>query len=96
MKVFKILHKPTGLYFTPSNGYGNLSVSGKIYSRKPSLSVCIGDSIRIVVRVWKDKKLSKRLQTIVDYFNIPKTEKGDYWFDEHIKSPHEDWEIIEC
>lgn len=95
MKVYKILHKPTGLYFTPSRGYGNLSTTGKIYARKPSLTVCIGGSVRIIVHEWKDKKLSKKLQTIVDFFNVPQDKNGGYWFDRHFDSPYEDWEIIE-
>jgi hypothetical protein len=95
MKVYKILHKPTGLYFTPSQGSGNLSTTGKIYSRKPSLTVCIGGSIRIIVHEWKDKKLSKKLQTIVNFFEIPKPENETYWIDKHFSTPYEDWEIVE-
>lgn len=96
MKVYKILHKPTGLYFTPSNGYGNLSDTGKIYARKPSLKVCVGGGIRIVVKQWNDKKISDKLQTIVDYFNVPPNKHGNgYWYDGYAKTPQEDWEIIE-
>ena len=103
MKVYKILHKPTGLYFTPSNGTGNLSITGKIYSRKPSLTVCIGGSIRIIVHEYgtEEVKLSKKLQAIVDFFKIPKETWGEknyfsgYYFDKHINTPYEDWEIIE-
>ena len=73
MKVYKILHKPTGLYFTPSNGYGNLSTTGKMYARTPSLNY-IGGSIRIIVKEYgtEEIKLSKRLQTNVDFFGIKK------------------------
>ena len=105
MKVFKILHKPTGLYYTPSNGSGNLSVNGKIYARKPSLNVCIGNGIRIIVReyavIGNELKLSSKLQKIVDYFKI-KTEVWGcekhvygYCIDKHIDTPYEDWEIVE-
>ena len=95
MRVYKILHKPTGLYFTPSRGSGNLSTSGKIYARKPSLSVCIGGSVRIVVKEWPGKKLSAKLQTIVDYFKVPEDSNGGYWFDGSFHTPYEDWEIVE-
>lgn len=98
MKVYKILHKPTGLYFTPSGGSGNLSTNGKIYSRKPSLTVCIGGSVRIVIYSNKDK-LSKKNKTILDNFNIPKKDIhiwGDMLhIDTHVNTPYEDWEIIE-
>ena len=95
MKVYKILHKPTGLFFTPSRGNGNLSTTGKIYARKPSLTVCIGGGIRIEVKTWPKQKLSQKLRTIVDYFKIPKLRDGSYWFDGSIDSPYEDWEIVE-
>jgi len=95
MKVFKILHKPTGLYYTPSNGYGNLSTTGKIYARKPSLTVCIGGSIRIIIHEWNPRPFSKKLQIIADYFGFKKDEKGKCWVDTHINTPFEDWEIVE-
>lgn len=40
MKVYRLKHKPTGLYFKPSR-YGsksNLSKNGKVYSQIPSMS----------------------------------------------------------
>lgn len=40
VRAWKILHKPTGLYYTP--GYVNLSKRGKTYSRKPSLAIMHG------------------------------------------------------
>ena len=96
MRVYKILHKPTGLYFIPSTGSGNLSTTGKVYVRKPSLTICISGSIRIIVRERKDKKLSKKLQTIVDFFNVPQDKNGGYWFDGYFDTFYEDWEIIEA
>lgn len=39
MKIYKLLHIPTGLYFTPSrytNGHRNLSKTGKVYHNKPN------------------------------------------------------------
>jgi hypothetical protein len=102
MQVYKILHKPTGLFYTPSKGYGNLSTTGKIYARKPNLNQ-IGGSVRIIVREYgtEEVKLSKKLQTIVDFFKIQKETWGaqnhvsGYHFDKHINVPNEDWEIIE-
>lgn len=42
MKFYKILHKPTGMYYQPVKGRfsyqkTNLSKNGKIYQNKPSL-----------------------------------------------------------
>jgi hypothetical protein len=94
MKVYKILHKPTGLFFTPSKGYGNLSVKGKIYDRVPNMS-WVGGGVRIVIRKWSTEKLNKKEQTIIDYFNIQKNNRGDYWVDSYFPVELEDWEIIE-
>jgi hypothetical protein len=94
MKVYKILHKPTGLYFTPSKGYGNLSTSGKIYTSSPNLDR-IGESIRLIIQTWdKNKKLSKKDQKIVDHFKITPTNEV-YWVDRHFPVPKGDWEIVE-
>ena len=94
MKVYKILHKPTGLFYTPSDGHGNLSTTGKIYAKKPNLSR-IGGSIRIIIHKWKEKKLSEKYMTIVNYFNLVPDEKGNYWIDKHFEISITDWEIIE-
>jgi hypothetical protein len=96
MKAYKILHKPTGLFYTPSKGYGNLSTTGKVYHEKPSLS-WIDGGVRVIVKDYKNKKLSKRLQIIVDYFNLPKNygTEETYNIDEHINVLDNDWEIKE-
>ena len=94
MEVYKILHKPTGLFFTPSRGHGNLSTQGKIYSRKPSLEWA-GGSVRLVITTWSSKKLTKKQQILVDYFEIEPNDKGYYYIDAYFKISKEDWEIIE-
>lgn len=40
MKVYKLRHKPTGLYFKPSlyRDQANLGQEGKLYYRKPALA----------------------------------------------------------
>lgn len=40
VRAWKILHKPTGLYYVP--GCPNLSKRGKTYSQKPSLKIMHG------------------------------------------------------
>jgi hypothetical protein len=94
MKVYKILHKPTGLYFTPSVGYGNLSITGKIYSRKPSLDY-VGGGVRIIIKKWSNEKLTKKQKIICDYFDIKPDERGIYWIDTYKNTDKSDWEIIE-
>lgn len=94
MKVYKIKHKPTGLFFTPSKGYGNLSVNGKIYDRVPNMN-WVGSGVRIVLHKWFTEKLNKKEQIIIDYFNIQKTSRGDYWIDTYFPVDQEDWEIVE-
>ena len=94
MKVYKIKHKPTGLYFTPSRGHGNLSTKGKVYSMKPRLKWVTG-SVRIVIKPWSGKKLTKKQQILVDYFEVEPNHRGDYWIDAYFKTSEDDWEIIE-
>lgn len=93
MEVYKILHKPTGLFFTPSKGHGNLSTSGKIYSRKPNLS-SIGGLIRLVIHISSNQRISEKNKLLIDYFKINKSERNDYWVDSHFNVPESDWEII--
>lgn len=40
MNVYKLRHKPTGLFFRPSYGAGkpNLGIHGKVYVTKPSVT----------------------------------------------------------
>lgn len=94
MKVYKIKHKPTGLFFTPSKGYGNLSVKGKIYDRVPN-EKWYSDTIRIKLHKWASEKLNKKELILIDYFGLEKDHRGGYWVDKHFPTKPEDWEIIE-
>jgi hypothetical protein len=92
MKVYKILHKPTGLFFTPSRGMGNLSKVGKLYPKMPSLKWV--ECIRLVVG-WSNK-LSERDLAIIRYFSLNADERtGGYYIDTYVNPPIEEWEIIE-
>jgi len=96
MIVYKIKHKPTGLFYMPSRGNGNLGVKGKIYSTKPTLKH-VNENTRIVISNF-GKKLNKRALTLIDYFDIKRYEgferKWHYYDKNHI-IPKSDWEIIE-
>jgi len=94
MKVYKILHKPTGLFFTPSRGSGNFSTGGKVYSKMPRLEWAYGSSARVVVKTWGGQKPSKKNQILIDYFKI-EPHKDSYWLDTYFPTKEEDWEIIE-
>lgn len=94
MKVYRILHKPTGLFFTPSRGYGNLSRTGKLYPKKPRLEWA-GDCVRIELRIWSNKKPNKHQQKIIDYFGLQPDKNGGYWLDKYFDNQKENWEIIE-
>ena len=88
MKLYKLKHIPTGLFFTPSKGCGNLSTTGKIYiNRIPDLKWC--ETIR--VKFYTDKK-SKKNDKLIECFKI---EIKNYIVDIHFKTSPEDWEIIE-
>ena len=86
MKVYKLRHIPTGLFYQPSKGNGNLSLKGKIYQNRPPWEY--GGSLRLIVRsVYK----SKIDDIICKYFGI---EPGEY-SDTYHKTKESDWEIIE-
>ena len=51
MKIYKLKHTPTGLYYIPSKGNGNLSTKGKIYSSKPKIEW--GLTLRIKIFSFK-------------------------------------------
>lgn len=49
-KAYRLRHKPTGLYYTPLRGHGNLSRTGKIYANKNLIRtperICVAPTIR--------------------------------------------------
>ena len=91
MKVYKILHIPTGLYFKPSNGGNNLSKKGKIYPIKPSLS-WISSSIRI--DFWNRSRISEDNRKIINHFNLDLPAEW-YHFQRYVEVPRKDWKIVE-
>lgn len=95
MKAYKIKHLPTGLYYTPSRGYGNLSTRGKIYvlANPPKIS-WVGDKIRIVLQTWNDK-LSVKDSILVDFFKLTPNSGGLFWIDQYFQTSEQDWQIEE-
>lgn len=89
MKVYKLKHIPTGLFFTPSKGNGNLSKTGKLYSKPPSLKWV--EQIRIKIFSW-DKEPKGHHKLIVDYFNL---NWNNGRIDKTVKTNKENWKIIE-
>ena len=84
MVVYKLRHKPTGLYFTPSRSHGNLSLKGKIYQHPPRLEWTT--PIRVIYRdFYKHSKLNN---IIKEYFKLEK-----YIFPSLEKKNRQNWEI---
>lgn len=92
MKVYRLKHKPTGLYFTPSRGSGNLSIKGKLYpNRKPDISWT--KVIRIVL--WDvNKNFRGKAKTIIDCFGLHPDTNYIYIYI-YMKTSPDDWEIEE-
>jgi hypothetical protein len=90
MKAYRLKHKPTGLFYQPSRGNGNLSKFGKPYvSTKPKIewALCLR------IRFYSVKSEPKGHHKIIcDHFNIP-FKNG--FVDTYVKTQPEDWEIIE-
>lgn len=90
MKLYKLRHIPTGLFFTPSKGNGNLSTKGKVYVDIIPRLEWIGN-LKIVI--WSSSgKMSKTHKLICDYFNL---DFNGGMVNEYVKTNPEDWEIIE-
>ena len=88
MKLYKLKHLPTGLFYTPSKGSGNLSVKGKIYvGIYPQLSWC--NQVRI--KFYTDQK-NKKNQLLIEHFKL---DTSRYIVDSCFKTDPSDWEIIE-
>ena len=91
MDLYKIRHIPTGLFFKPSKGGSNFSVTGKVYvDKKPSLS-WVSDSSRVVIK-WKGS--SKTQKKLIEHYNLKPKESGYYWIDINVKTPRDEWEIV--
>ena len=98
MKVYKLKHKPTGLFYSPNTGSGNLTLNGKLYVKLPKIEKNIF-SVRVILNyISAKKKLSPKNKALVNYFNIRPVMKPwglEYSFDKRFIVPEEDWEIVE-
>jgi hypothetical protein len=92
MKVYKIKHKPTGLFFTPSRGSGNLSISGKIYPKRPNIN-WIGNCIRIIIRY--PNTITGKNKVIMEWLGLSEKDVLDKNYDKCIETTDEDWTITE-
>jgi hypothetical protein len=87
MRVWKIRHKPTGLFFKPSgNGHqwekSNLGKQGKLYERsKPTLKKVRG-------RISVSRTLVEKLGLVVE----PKKAE---WHTNYLITKEDDWEVVE-
>lgn len=88
MELYKILHKPTGLYYKPNRGNGNFSKSGKVYTMKPQLR-WLEHKMKIELYT-RSGKFNRFQQTLLDYFKI----ENPSIVEQHVFVPIEDWEII--
>jgi hypothetical protein len=80
-------HIPTGLFFTPSKGSGNLSVKGKTYvDRIPDIKW--GNRVRLV---FYTDKMNKNKKILATCFNI---DTSVYKVDKSFETLPEDWEIV--
>lgn len=95
MKVYRIKHKPTGLYYTPTSMNGsNLSSKGKAYVGKPPKTED-KDCIRIQLHIWSGDRINKNQKKIIDYFNIQPDERGTYWANKYFRGEKDNWEVEE-
>jgi len=82
LKVYKLLHKPTGLFYKPVRGYdSNLGLSGKLYSKKPSIPSSI--TINLTYGRIKEGSMSDKM------FKYFERRNG------RVEIPDSDWELIQ-
>ncbi len=94
MRVYKLLHKPTGLFFTPSKGYGNLSVKGKVYVNRPN--VAWGECLTMTHVPQSDCDMYNK--SYYDNNKVGAAIKkwlGGYPTSLYVHTKPEEWEIIE-
>ena len=89
MKVYKIKHIPTGLFYKPSQGNGNLSKNGKIYQQLPSIKKI--QHIKIKICTFRKEAIGTN-KILQDYF---KFDWNNGYVDLYFDVPQSDWEIIE-
>lgn len=99
MKAYKILHKPTGLFYTPcTSNYTNLTRKGKLYENQPSIAK-LGCGIRFILKTtWYTHKndLPYEDKLIAKYLHINFDSFGSYTnVDGRFSVPATDWQIIE-
>ena len=85
MKIYKLKHIPTGLYFQPSRTNGNFSTNGKIYQSKPNIDWAL--TVRI-----RGRESSKCIKILNLFFKLTFTYGR---CDQHFNTNNNDWEIIE-
>lgn len=93
MKLYRIKHKPTGLYYKPAQNGNTLSRKGKVYHRKPNTKWC---EVYFKNVGWSKPNVSKELENWLglSWDEIKKTyiNRDNYLA---IKSSVRDWEIEE-
>lgn len=93
LKLYRIKHIPTGLFYTPLKGYGtgHLAFKGKVYTTKPNLNH-VSTKIQIPP-TYKPK--SKIIQLIIEKMGETVIEVDRNQIYRYLNSPHSDWEITE-
>jgi len=98
MKIYKLKHKPTELFYGPNSGSGNLTPKGKIYDKPPKIENNIFN-VRVIIQFLNAKReLSDKNKSLINHFKLSKTLRpwGKYeWdVDKRFNVPMEDWEIV--
>ena len=90
MKLYKLLYKPLGLYYTPNKGSGNnLTKIGKIYRIKPNPKQY--NSVSVRGASWTGKQ-SDVQRLIAAHFNIA---KNNLQYENYCKVDNSNWEVVE-
>jgi hypothetical protein len=93
MKLYKIRHIPTKLFYTPTKGRWrdektNIHERGKVYEVKPSFNH-LHNRLDVSWNMFKKYNIDCIVGDVVDKYKTPQTHQCWMYFKE------EDWEIVE-
>ena len=93
MKLYKLLYKPLGLFYTPDKGHGNLSKIGKIYRIKPNPTQYT--KLSVITAHWSGKQTALH-KLIGEHFNINKAKLSSFnSLFNFVKVNPSDWDVVE-
>lgn len=92
LKLYRLLHKPTGLFYTPKKGnHSHLSLKGKVFTFKVKTNHA-GTELEIPGSYFKNSSIRKRIIEKLGQSAIIESNSTIY---ARIRTQESDWEVIQ-